>query len=91
MAEEPHSFESLFDLLVSRANDRPEGSSTAAALAQGTHAIGKKLLEEAGESWIAAEHGSDAELAEELSQLLYWMQVIMIDRGLRPADVYKHL
>ena len=55
------------------------------------HAQGKKLLEEAGEVWLAAEHESDEALAEELSQLLYWAQVIMIGRGLTLDDVYRHL
>lgn len=57
----------------------------------GVHAQGKKVLEEAGEVWIAAEYQSDEELAEEISQLLYWTQVLMVGRGLKLEDVYKHL
>lgn len=91
MADQHHTFDSLFTLLERRAAERPDGSSTVAALDAGIHEIGKKVLEEAGEVWLAAEHGTDEELAEELSQLLYWMQVAMLDRGLRPADVYRHL
>lgn len=91
MAAHHHTFDSLFALLERRAAERPVGSATVAALDAGTHAIGKKVLEEAGEVWLAAEHGTDDELAEELSQLLYWMQVAMLDRGLTPADVYRHL
>ena len=91
MADENHSFDSLFELLSKRAVDRPEGSGTVRALDEGTHFIGKKVLEEAGEVWLAAEHGTGTELAEELSQLLYWVQVMMIDRQLTPADVYRHL
>ena len=55
------------------------------------HHIGKKIIEEAGEVWIAAEYQSDEELAEEMSQLIYWTQVMMIKRGLRPEDIYKYL
>ncbi len=55
------------------------------------HAQGKKVLEEAGEVWIAAEHESDAALAEEVSQLLYRVQVLMIGRGITLDDVYKFL
>ncbi len=55
------------------------------------HAQGKKVLEEAGEVWIAAEYQGDDELAEEISQLLYRLQVIMLQRGLTLEDVYKHL
>ena len=85
------SFETLFAELTDRAATRPEGSGTVAALDAGVHAQGKKLLEEAGEVWLAAEHESDEALAEELSQLLYWAQVIMIGRGLTLDDVYRHL
>lgn len=49
------------------------------------------MIEEAGEVWLAAEYQSDAELAEEISQLMYWAQVIMIKRGLTPEDIYKYL
>ena len=62
-----------------------------AALDAGVHAQGKKVLEEAGEVWIAAEHESDEALAEEISQLLYRVQVMMLGRGLRLEDVYRHL
>lgn len=55
------------------------------------HGIGKKILEEAGEVWLAAEHESDESLAEEISQLLYWTQVLMLSRGLTLADVYGKL
>ena len=57
----------------------------------GVHAVGKKVLEEAGEVWLAAEHEPDDALAEEISQLLYWTQVLMIARGLTLDDVYRKL
>ncbi|MCF7548973.1 MULTISPECIES: phosphoribosyl-ATP diphosphatase [Pseudonocardia] len=85
------TFDALFDELSEKAATRPAGSGTVAALEAGVHAQGKKLLEEAGEVWIAAEHESDAALAEEISQLLYRTQVIMLGRGLTLADVYKYL
>lgn len=85
------SFEALFAELQDRAVNRPEGSGTVAALDAGVHAQGKKVLEEAGEVWLAAEHESDDQLAEEISQLLYWVQVLMVGRGLRLEDVYRHL
>ena len=55
------------------------------------HCQGKKIAEEAAEVWMAAEYQSDEELAEEISQLMYWTQVVMVQRGLTPEDVYKHL
>ncbi len=85
------TFEDLFAELRERARTRPPGSSTVAALDGGVHAVGKKILEEAGEVWLAAEHESDEALAEELSQLLYWAQVMMIARGLTLDDVYRTL
>ncbi|MFV0526278.1 MAG: phosphoribosyl-ATP diphosphatase [Acidimicrobiales bacterium] len=88
---DPHDFDSLFQLLATRASERPDGSGTVAALDAGLHATGKKVLEEAGEVWLAGEHGTDEELAEEMSQLIYWVQVMMIQRGLEPADVYRYL
>ncbi len=86
-----HSFESMFETITARAAERPAGSSTVEALDKGVHFIGKKVLEEAGEVWLAAEHGTDAELAEEMSQLVYWLQVMMVRRGVTPADVYRYL
>ena len=85
------TFDGLFAELTARAADRPAGSATAAALEAGVHEQGKKLLEEAGEVWLAAEHESDDALAEEISQLLYRAQVIMLGRGLTLDDVYRHL
>jgi phosphoribosyl-ATP pyrophosphohydrolase len=85
------TFEDLFAELGERARTRPAGSSTVAALDGGVHAVGKKILEEAGEVWLAAEHESDEALAGELSQLLYWAQVMMIARGLTLDDVYRKL
>ena len=86
-----NTYESLFAELTERAASRPEGSGTVAALDAGVHAQGKKVLEEAGEVWIAAEHETDEALAEEISQLLYWVQVLMVGKGLKLEDVYRHL
>lgn len=85
------TFDELFAELRERAATRPAGSGTVAALDAGVHAQGKKVLEEAGEVWIAAEHESDDRLAEEISQLLYWVQVLMLGRDITLDDVYKHL
>lgn len=84
-------FDTLYQQLRARAEQRPEGSATVAMLDAGVHAQGKKIMEEAGEVWLAAEHESDEALAEEISQLIYWLQVIMVGRGLTPEDVYRHL
>ena len=85
------TFEELFAELNRRAQERPEGSGTVRALDAGVHAIGKKIVEEAAEVWMAAEFQSDAETAEEISQLIYHLQVLMLAKGLTPADVWRHL
>ncbi len=85
------SFEELFAELSEKAVSRPEGSGTVRELDAGVHFIGKKIVEEAAETWMAAEFQSDAEAAEEISQLLYHVQVLMIAKGLTLADVYKYL
>ena len=85
------TFDDLFAELTEKAATRPEGSGTVAALDKGVHALGKKIIEEAGEVWLAAEHESDDSLAEEMSQLIYWLQVVMVGRGLTPEDIYKYL
>ncbi|GAA1480238.1 phosphoribosyl-ATP diphosphatase [Gordonia sinesedis] len=85
------TFDELFAELTDKAQTRPAGSGTVAALDAGMHTLGKKIVEEAGEVWLAAEYQSDEALAEEISQLLYWLQVTMIQRGLTLDDVYRHL
>lgn len=85
------TFEELFAELGERARCRPADSATVAALDAGVHTVGKKILEEAGEVWLAAEHEPDEALAGEISQLLYWTQVLMVSRGLTLDDVYRKL
>ncbi|WP_111765874.1 phosphoribosyl-ATP diphosphatase [Nakamurella deserti] len=85
------TFDSLFAELLDRAATRPDGSGTVAALDAGVHAQGKKLIEEAGEVWLAAEHEGDDALALEISQLIYRAQVIMVGRGITLEQVYRHL
>ena len=85
------TFEELFAELQAKAADRAPGSATVAALDRGVHSIGKKVVEEAAESWMAAEHEGPERTAEEISQLLYQVQVLMLATGLRLDDVYKHL
>ncbi|NHN54991.1 phosphoribosyl-ATP diphosphatase [Calidifontibacter sp. DB0510] len=85
------TFEQLWAELGRKAADRPEGSGTVAELDAGVHAIGKKIVEEAAEVWMAAEHEGTDRTAEEISQLLYHLQVLMLARGIDLDDVYAHL
>ena len=85
------TFDTLFAELAAKAVQRPEGSGTVAALDAGVHAIGKKLVEEAAESWMAAEHEGPDRAADEIAQLIYHAQVLMLACGLTPDDVYARL
>jgi phosphoribosyl-ATP pyrophosphohydrolase len=85
------TFDELFDELSAKVAERADGSGTVAAVDAGVDAIGKKLVEEAAESWMAAKHESTDQAAQELSQLLYHAQVMMLACGLTLDDVYAHL
>ncbi|MEX0429225.1 phosphoribosyl-ATP diphosphatase [Nocardioides sp. DS6] len=85
------TFDELWAELSEKARTRPAGSGTVAQLDAGVHAIGKKLVEEAAESWMAAEYEGKDATAEEISQLLYHAQVLMLASGLELSDVYAHL
>ncbi|AXE25522.1 phosphoribosyl-ATP diphosphatase [Streptomyces globosus] len=86
------TFEELFTELQAKAADGDPGTSrTAELVAKGVHAIGKKVVEEAAEVWMAAEYEGREAAAEEISQLLYHIQVMMVARGISLDDVYKHL
>lgn len=85
------TFDGLFSELQATAQTRPVGSGTVRQLDAGVHAIGKKIVEEAAEVWMAAEYESNDACAEEISQLLYHVQVLMLAKGLSLEDVQKHL
>ena len=85
------TFDDLYAELADKARTRPAGSGTVAALDAGVHAIGKKIVEEAAEVWMAAEYEGKQRTAEEISQLLYHLQVLMLASDISPDDVYTHL
>jgi phosphoribosyl-ATP pyrophosphohydrolase len=85
------TFEMLNAEILERARERPQGSSTVAALDAGVHAIGKKVVEEAAELWMAAEHEGEERTAEEASQLIYHVLVLLAARGVDLERVYAHL
>ena len=85
------SFDQLFAELSQIAIDRPEGSNSAALLDYGVHAIGKKVVEEAAEVWMAAEYQSDKDLALEASQLIYHLQLLLIAKGVKLEEIEKVL
>ena len=85
------SFDQLFGELSDKVAAGDPASGTVTAVRDGVHAAGKKVVGEAGESWMAAEFEGPERTAEEISQLLYRVQVLMLARGLTLADVYAHL
>jgi phosphoribosyl-ATP pyrophosphohydrolase len=85
------TFDTLYAELADKAQTRPEGSGTVRALDAGVHAIGKKVVEEAAEVWMAAEHEGRERTAEEISQLIYHLQVLMLASDITLDDVYAHL
>jgi len=85
------TFDHLYAELTLKASTRPAGSRTVVELDAGVHAIGKKIVEEAAEVWMAAEHEGKERTAEEISQLLYHLQVLMIASDISLDDVYAHL
>lgn len=84
-------FESLFRELQEKVEQADPDSGTVKLLAKGKHAIGKKLIEEAGEVWMASRYEGREQQAEEISQLLYHAQVMMLANGLKLEDVYRYL
>ncbi|MGM0442682.1 MAG: phosphoribosyl-ATP diphosphatase [Fibrobacterota bacterium] len=84
-------FEELFTELKKKIEQRDPSSGTVKEFEKGKHFIGKKVVEEAGEVWMAAEYEGREKTAEEISQLLYHLQVMMIANDLELEDVYRYL
>lgn len=85
------TFDQLYNELLQKSQERPEGSATVEALDAGIHSMGKKIIEEAGEVWLAGEHEDNEALSLEISQLIFRLQILMIARGITPGDIYNVL
>ncbi|HLP43176.1 MAG TPA: phosphoribosyl-ATP diphosphatase [Fibrobacteria bacterium] len=85
------TFEEMCALAAERKREMPAGKSTTALFEKGAHGIGKKLVEEAAESWMAARYEGRDDLALELSQVLYYVACMMAEKGLTLEEVYKKL
>ena len=85
------TFDELFAELSAKVAAADPASGSVQAVRDGVHAAGKKVVEEASEAWMAAEHETNERTAEEISQLLYRVQVVMLGQGLELEDVYRHL
>lgn len=85
------TFDDLFTELRAKVALKEETSGTYAAVQEGVHSAGKRVVEEAAEAWMATEHESKERAAEEIAELLYQVQVLMLAKGLTLHDVYEHL
>lgn len=85
------TFDALWAELSTKVETGAGGSGTVDAVRCGVHQAGKKVVEEAAEAWMAAEHESSERAAEEISQLLYRIQVLMLTRGVTLDEVYGQL
>lgn len=85
------TFEEMVSLAESRRREMPAGSGTTALFEGGAHAIGKKLVEEAAESWMAARYEGHDDVALELSQVLYYAACMMAETGVSLEEVYARL
>ena len=85
------TFEQLYAELLQKSIANDPESGTVKELQKGVHFIGKKVVEEASEVWMASEHEDRERAAEEISQLLYHLQVMMIAKKLTLEDVYRYL
>jgi phosphoribosyl-ATP pyrophosphohydrolase len=85
------TFDELWSELTKKALSNDPNSGTVSLLEEGVHAIGKKIVEEAAEVWMAAEYESKEALALEISQLIYYLQVVAIAKGVSLEDIYKEL
>jgi phosphoribosyl-ATP pyrophosphohydrolase len=85
------TFDELYSELVRKTSHGDPDSGTVKLLALGVHAVGKKVVEEAAESWMAAEFEGKERTAEEIAQLLYNIQVLMLATSVSLDDVYRRL
>ena len=81
----------LQEVIRGRYNERPEGSYTTYLFDQGIDKFLKKVGEESAEVIIAAKNPDKGELIYEISDLIYHLMVLMIEKNISLADVFKEL
>ena len=92
-SDELHEFslQNLYDMLVGRKNDKPEGSYTTYLFEKGIDKILKKVGEECTEVIIAGKAYDKAETVYELADLAYHAMVLMVQMGITVEDVHREL
>jgi phosphoribosyl-ATP pyrophosphohydrolase len=81
----------LFSVIRDRQRDLPEGSYTAKLLQEGPARVAQKVIEEAGETAIAAAQSDQENLPKEMADLLYHSLVLLASTGLSPQAVWDEL
>ena len=85
------SLQGLYDMLVGRNKERPEGSYTTYLFEKGIDKILKKVGEECTEVIIAGKADDKKETIYELADLAYHAMVLMVQMGISVEDVHKEL
>lgn len=85
------TFDELYGELNRKITYRDEETGSTRLIDSGVHEIGKKIVEEAAEVWMAAEHEGHERAAEEIAQLLYHIQCMMLASKVSLEDVYRRL
>ena len=87
----PGILDELFAVIRDRQRDLPEGSYTARLLQEGVARIAQKVIEEAGETALAAVQGDQDNLPKEVADLLYHALVLLAAAGVKPSAVWEEL
>ena len=87
----PGILSDLFAVIQDRQRDPPEGSYTAKLLQEGMGRIAQKVIEEAGETAIAAVQDNKEDLPKEVADLLYHTLVLLAASGVTPNQVWEEL
>ncbi len=85
------SLEGLYELLVVRKKDKPEGSYTTYLFEKGIDKILKKVGEEATEVIIGGKAGDKKETVYEIADLAYHLMVLMVEMGISVEDIHREL
>lgn len=84
-------FKELEELLIQRKKDLPENSYTSDLFKKGLDRILKKIGEEAGEVIIASKNTDEKELVHEISDLIFHLQVLIVEKNISITKVEEEL
>tara|TARA_Y100000590_G_scaffold376790_1_gene442613 strand:- start:920 stop:1228 length:309 start_codon:yes stop_codon:yes gene_type:complete len=83
--------EELYSVIQDRQKEMPEDSYTTTLLQEGTNRIAQKVVEEAGETAIAAASGDVDHIPSEVADMIYHTLVLMADSGVKPSQIWEEL